>query len=285
MLQYPSFKIPTNRDIRIWRYLDLAKYLAILQRQSLFFVRATLLQSGDPFEGSSTKLMATDRDIAARIQERRQEMSGVARFIHNFGANGWLPNASFLEKAAYRWGRDKELGGYEHDLSNSQMGEYLVKTFLLSCWHMNEHESAAMWSLYLQSNEGVCIQSTYRRLRAGLPECVLIGEVEYLDYHTEAFSPSNRFNHIMHKRKSFEHERELRAVFWDMDGSPDAQTYKPTIEDAGLWIPVDLPSLIERVYVNPTAEPWLATVIREVTAKYNLQVPVCQSSLSESPLY
>src|SRR3954452_3565491 len=57
---HPSLKIPTNQDVRIWRYMDLTKYLAILQRQSLFFTRATLLQSADPFEGSFPKLMVAE---------------------------------------------------------------------------------------------------------------------------------------------------------------------------------------------------------------------------------
>ena len=39
------------------------------------------------------------------------------------------------------------------------------------------------------------------------------------------------FNFIMHKRKSFEHERELRAVFWEMSATTDAQPYKAKIED------------------------------------------------------
>ena len=30
-----------------------------------------------------------------------------------------------------------------------------------SCWHSNEQESAAMWRLYAQSNEAVCIQTTF----------------------------------------------------------------------------------------------------------------------------
>jgi hypothetical protein len=150
---------------------------------------------------------------------------------------------------------------------------------------MNEHESAAMWSLYLRSREGVCIQSTYQRLRSCLPKCVFIGEVNYIDYQTEAFAGGNAFNFIVHKRKSFEHERELRAVFWELDGAPDAQPYKTKIEPAGLWIEVDLSSLIETVRISPTAEPWLATAIKEVTAKYDLHVPVLQSALADSPLY
>jgi uncharacterized FlgJ-related protein len=57
--QNKSFKIPINRDVQIWRYMDLAKYLGILQRRSLFFPRAPLLS--DPFEGSSTKPMVAER--------------------------------------------------------------------------------------------------------------------------------------------------------------------------------------------------------------------------------
>lgn len=112
--------------------------------------------------------------------------------------------------------------------------------------------------------------------------CVRIAEVEYIDYQTGGFPPSISFNYIMHKRKSFEHERELRTVFWEMDGSPDAQPYKPKIEPTGLWIEVDLPSLIEKIHISPTAAPSLATVIQEATAKYELRVPVLQSALTES---
>jgi hypothetical protein len=40
--------------------MDVAKYLSTLDRRSLFFARASLL--GDPFEGSSTKMMIAVRE-------------------------------------------------------------------------------------------------------------------------------------------------------------------------------------------------------------------------------
>ena len=161
----------------------------------------------------------------------------------------------------------------------------LVQNYLISCWHMNEHESAAMWKLYSSSNEAVCVQSTYRRFRGCLPPCVLIGEVNYIDYETQGFSPANGFNFIMHKRLSFTHERELRAIFWEMMGTPDAQPYKARIEPSGLAIEVDLPALIERVYVSPTAAPWFANLVAAITAKCGFAFPVKQSALAEAPLY
>jgi hypothetical protein len=147
---------------------------------------------------------------------------------------------------------------------------------------MNEHESAAMWKLYSSSNEAVCIRSTYRRLRRCLPQCVFVGEVSYIDYETGGFSLGKVFNAIMHKRLSFAHERELRAIFWEQDGIPDAQPYKPQIDDSGLAMEVDLPALIERVYVSPTAAPWFADLVRAMTKKYELAFPVDQSVLASA---
>lgn len=251
---HPSFKIPNNRDVKIWRYMDLAKYLAILQRRSLFFSRATLL--GDRFEGSSTKLMVSVPQYIMDMDNRTSD-AALALF--------------------------KDLADNYRLLRGTSKS--MVHRYLICCWHMNEHESAAMWSLYLRSNEGVCIQSTYRKLRSCLPKCVFIGEVNYIDYETEGFPIDNAFNFIIHKRKSFEHERELRALFCEMDGTPDAEPYKTKIEPAGLRIEVNLQSLIETVRISPAAEPWLASVIQEATAKYDLNVPVRQSALADSPLY
>jgi hypothetical protein len=74
-------------------------------------------------------------------------------------------------------------------------------------------------------------------------------------------------------------------VFRKNSPSADAQPYKTKIEPAGLWVEVDLSSLIETVYISPEALPWLVRVIQEVTNKYGLNVPVLQSALGGAPLY
>lgn len=167
----------------------------------------------------------------------------------------------------------------------SHIPKELVQKYLISFWHMNEHELAAMWKLYSSSNEAVCIRSAYRRLRLCLPQCVLIGEVNYINYETPGFAISNAMNFIMHKRLSFAHERELRAIFWEMDGSPGAQPYKARIEPNGLAIEVDLTALIDHVYVSPTAPAWFADLVRVMTTKCGFAFPVSQSTLAEAPLY
>lgn len=34
----------------------------------------------------------------------------------------------------------------------------------ISCWHMNEYESAAMWKLYAKSSDAIAIQTTFQKL-------------------------------------------------------------------------------------------------------------------------
>ena len=248
--QHASFRLPTNKDIPIWRYMDLGKYLAMLDRRSLYFARATLL--GDPFEGSPTKMMVAQREY---IRANRATDPRLVAYKD-------------IPDMAFNWGH---------------IFKELVKSYSISCWHMNEHESAAMWKLYSSSNEAVCIRSTYRRLRQCLPKTVMVGEVNYINWETQGFPADNGLNFIMHKRLSFSHERELRAIFWEMAG--DAQSYKAHIESGGLAIEVDLSSLIERVYVTPTAAPWFSNLVGAMTARCGYAFPVDQSILAAAPLY
>ena len=110
--QHPSFPLPTNKDIPIWRYMDLAEYLAMLQDQSLFFARATLL--GDPFEGASTNMMVSQREY---VKKNRAHDPALA---------------------AYKDLPDEALDGF------GNMARFMVPKYLINCWHMNESESAAM---------------------------------------------------------------------------------------------------------------------------------------------
>jgi hypothetical protein len=88
------------------------------------------------------------------------------------------------------------------------------KTMYVNRWHMAKHESQATWKLYTSMNDSICIRSTYEKLWQCLPENVYLGKVTYVDYEIEAFSSVNLLNPIMHKRSSFSHEQEVRAVIW-----------------------------------------------------------------------
>ena len=66
---------------------------------------------------------------------------------------------------------------FERKFFKNQINRSEMRTRVaVSCWHINTHESAAMWKLYAKTNEAVCIQSTYKRLRAALPSLFRISK-------------------------------------------------------------------------------------------------------------
>jgi hypothetical protein len=90
----------------------------------------------------------------------------------------------------------------------------------------------------------------------------------------------------MHKRRSYQHEAELRALVpWNPppDDLPQAIWREP--EETGILVPVELELLIESVFVAPHAEPWFRKVVDSVSAKYGLSVQPRQSLLGEDPLF
>jgi len=174
------------------------------------------------------------------------------------------------------------------ELSAGELIQKLRSRVAASCWHMNEQESAGMWKLYAKSNEAVCIQSTFRKLREGLGEAVRVGTVRYVDYETEWIPESNPLAPFLYKRKSFEFEREVRALtpLTDLDVALKRDNGSDLDLGHGYWHELDLVSLIERIYVAPDAPDWFADLVQGVTKRYGYDtLSVVKSSLADSPLY
>ena len=170
--------------------------------------------------------------------------------------------------------------------NRNRMRPFQLDTTGINCWHMNEHQSAAMWHVYVSAGQGVAIQSTFRRLTECFGDCpqfVSVGLVNYIDYTSDAFRGSkiNGFQPFLHKRKSYAYEKEVRAIAWPPGGQPRDLT--PIQE--GISVPVDLNVLVERVYVAPTAAPWMLETVVAIMDKYEFKKDVCQSDLLARPLY
>jgi hypothetical protein len=224
--------------------------VSVLENRGLFFVRAR--EFDDPFEGSFPRFQGS-----VRIEELK--------------AAG-LPDDQI-----------------EHMTRNqSKFFEWQRHWMLINSWHMNSQESAAMWKLYAQTNEAVAIKSTFPLLRNCLPKGISIGVVKYINYETEWVPEGNIFYPYIHKRQSFTHERELRAILWETDwpvtdkGSPDF-SYLPA--DSGKWVPVDLARLIQEFRVAPYCSEWFADLVAKVVRRYGMSVEVTRSSLEESPFF
>lgn len=226
----------TSDSSAIWRYLDLAKFVSLLDSRSLYFCRAD--QFDDPWEG------ALPRGEALQLQKFKD-------------ANG--------------------VSAAEHLRA---MRRYVY----LNCWHLNEVESDAMWKLYGQRGGSVAIRSTVGRLKKSVrgEYSVNVSRVEYMDYELPgtftAADPGqhNMYFQFIHKRLSFRHESEIRAIVWRISENDPSLPF-------GLPIPVDFDTLVETVYVSPDAPKWYAEIVRSLCGRYGLDRTPHHSQLYEPP--
>lgn len=251
----PAFKVPDDPKTKIWRYLNFTKFVSMLQHSSLFFARSTEL--GDPFEGSR---------VRANEAFRRLQYGEFSLPVETI-------NHLFLSQADFsNWNR---------------------QWIMVNSWCISEHESAAMWRLYGGTETSVCIQSTYEHLRAcldhavrrGFADPVHVGEVRYIDYAREWMPDGNGFYPFLHKRRSFEHEREIRAIVWRLPVTDKGIDRSAKATDTGILVPVELSQLVDRVFVSPSSPEWFRALVVDVLKRYDLDVEVHQSSLDDEPFY
>ncbi|MBX8942483.1 hypothetical protein [Lysinibacillus sp. K60] len=246
--EHRVFNVP-EKSKKIWRYMDFTKFIDLLESNSLFLTRTD--RFNDKFEGSYP---SSNRRLRKEVYLKEE--------------NGELMlNAVELLDGFVNWSRPF--------------------TFI-NCWHLNEYESAGMWDLYLKSNEGIAIQSNVGRLIESLndtPEVVYLGKVDYIDFKNDWMPEGNMFYPFLHKRKSFEHEKEIRLVHQDLpveDKKGFDYSAEPT-HQYGKSIKVDINTLIENIYVSPEAPFWFYELTKKLVEKYNLNKNVFQSELSELP--
>jgi hypothetical protein len=251
-------------EAKIWRYMDFTKFVSALSKNALFFTRMDLLD--DPFEGS-------------------------------------LPKAFYSNFKPFTKGNstDKEIRKAKNSLDRtfSKLSKANRKLVFINSWHVNEYESAAMWRLYIKSNEGIAFQSTFKRLSGSFvqKENVGFGLINYVDdYNNEKINDFSGINlnmvrfPCMYKRNCFEYEKELRAVIFTSPVTEQAKkAYYSKLAlrgiPEGLDIAVELPTLIEKIYVSPTAGKWFLELVSSVVEKYGFNIQVEPSSLAVNPTF
>jgi hypothetical protein len=254
---HPSFRFPKGKSIRLWRYLDVPKFLSMLEYRSLFFCRMDKL--GDAFESSVPKNMTDmyQAEVERQLGLGTEDGKKIAETLrHNTRAFVWSANVAAL--CCYA-----------------------------NCWHINQRESDAMWAAYLKTPEGVALQSSPARLVSSLsrsPVEIHIGRVEYVDYENANFlnadGTMNTFNYVVKKRLEYQHEKELRAVIWNTPENGAAFSSNPV----GAMVPTDLDKLIKRIVVSPNSSRWFHDLIVAIARRYAIRSPVVSSEMARKPI-
>ena len=191
--------------------------------------------------------------------------------------------------------RQKICRDLPHDMWSSVSDDlrWLRGWTYVNCWHMNQQESAAMWKLYSQSQKAIAIRTTYGKFVSVLPDKAYVGCVRYLDYRKELMPEGDSaMLPFFHKRKSFTHENEVRAVIRQIPsneglppGIPRDAYLRPENPDRGESIPIDIRALIEMIYVGPMSAQWYLDLVKKVTQEYHISAPVLQSSMDDPAIF
>jgi|BioPla2DNA2_1021312.scaffolds.fasta_scaffold29096_2 hypothetical protein len=234
-----------DEEFKVWRYMDFTKFVSMLENGGLFFSR--LDKMGDQLEMTFPK-----------------KNFNKLKSIYNKTFGKTLDNVSA-----------EEFWKFVYSFSKA--------TCLVNCWHINEYESAAMWTSYLKTNEGIAIQSTHTRLKNSFSEDdnVQLLKVKYIDYEIDEIEQEDIVTLATHKRKSYEHEKELRAI---VIGQMEKKNLKPMYE-FGKTIKVDLNQLIEKIYVAPNSANWFYDLINAVQRKYDFSFEIVKSDIRDISIH
>lgn len=245
------YEVPDNNST-LWRFMDLPKFLSLIQTQKLFFSRIDLME--DPYECA----------IGEKFREPIWDKYYFDFFSYAVnsvpGHENELSEDNVKEEAA------RLLKDLKASSTQKKQHTYIV------CWHENKCESEAMWKLYTNCQQGIAIKTTYLRLYQALSRnpSIDIGRINYIDY-------SKRFAAIdsyWYKRLSFEHEHEVRAVIRSFDNSCP-----------GMMIDVNIETLIEEIYISPYSGKWFKDVVKDLLVRYNINAPLKYSNMNNAAFY
>ena len=261
-----AIEIPDG-DTVLWRYMDLAKLLALVSKRSLFF--PSLDKLGDRFEGrwsNRTLEMIQDRD----------ELWTRDRGDHIVVEDKRNDEHLEFQRLDPDWTVDETINHWNGAIRG---GASRSSTFV-NCWYEEAEESEAMWKLFASQQYGVAVRTTAARLVGSFTEQLpdYFGRVSYIAYDSHLM-PVTEFPPVFFKRNAFKHESEVRAVV-----APEHRVEKAEeSRSPGVDFPIDPEQLIESVVVSPYSPGWLLDVVQSALQEYEIHTAVERSVLERRP--
>jgi len=262
---------PMAGDTPVWHYTSLDAVISMLSTGRLRLTRVD--QFDDPFEGSVPK---QDIDnLVAIISGGQTALMMMGVYPHHFPGMSTPPRQRYLDRFQMMTERRRAKIRAAHAV----------------CWAAGD-ESEAMWRLYCndgRGGQGVALRTTLARLEASCAFLdVYVSPVQYRYYHVgSAFD--DEMDALLHKRKAFEYEHEVRVLHYDHDQylkliaeRPDGAPPPPDLANH-LSLDWSLTDTIEEIAISPYADDaYECEVRRRVVARSrSLESLIGLSVLSE----
>ena len=237
--EHPDFEIPKNKNLKMWRYISLPKFLSLLETSSLYFTRAD--KFSDPFEGTIPK---TNEDSLSKYFtefENSTEMQEQLLNLFRLNRKITLINCWYLSE-------------YESDAmwqlysTNGIAIQTNVEKFINTISASNEKILLGKVKYLDYDNEGFL----------------------YLNALSNFLYKRISFEHEKEIRAVIWNTGEAQ--------SEDEEIITEVIEH-GRNVRIDINELIENIYVSPTAPTWFHSLIVSLVKRYNINKPVIHSKL------
>lgn len=173
LISNDDFYLPDNDAVKLWRYMDLPKFLSMLDLSALYFSPAD--QFRDPYEGT----------FPVANEELRTK-----HYPH------YLSNIEVFQRRDELFQKTRK-----HTIINCW---HLNEFESAAMWDIYANQNSG---IAIQSTFG-----RFRTVLDNLQDEVVIGKVSYIDYQSNWMPEHNYALLYLHKRKSFEYEQEIRAI-------------------------------------------------------------------------
>lgn len=243
----------SDKKIKLWRYMDFAKFINILESQSLYF--PNIYSFEDALEGAHNALGKDDHYDLNKGEIVNTNIPTTPRHIENS-----------VKLKAYL----------------NMLNKEMIESFGIQCWRISDYESHAMWKVFLSSNEGVAIKTDLETLKGIFPEGNFhLGKVKYVNGETTKIPIHQILNSFFTKHPHFEHESEFRVITYNVlrDNEEHFGTNNLVKNSDGIEIPIVANSLIHEIVVSPYAPKWFYDLVLCIKKTYKLNAPVAWSEV------
>jgi hypothetical protein len=220
----------------IWRYMGLDKFLDLIANSRLYFADVHSLP--DKYEATLPDNLALKHAELIK-KERADDLSSIDR--------------SLLEK----------------------MNQAINATALVNCWSRGQTESYALWKVYLGGSQaGVAIRTDLSNLRRAIE---LGGDLDELEIYTGQVQYMKRlaqrfisvYSLVTIKREFYKYEKEMRLFILDppdttAEISSSTEMTAVTDPDPGCYVKVNVPTLIEELYLSPFLRSWFKDAVVKI---------------------
>lgn len=164
------------------------------------------------------------------------------------------------------------ISSVQHSPYNPSQRDPFDGLFYVHCWTIGECISKSFWQHYAPNPGDIAIKSNINKLQTALyadkEKGILISPIRYIDRDTDStfarpYEIINLIERCFTKGKTFCWENEMRLLYIG------EQRHNESPE---LCIPtqVDLISLIDEIYINPTSNKMCESILYDLLKSYGL---------------